>query len=142
MRLAASLANIPRFRNVAEQTCARAGIATDVCFGLKLAVDEVCTNIIEHGYGPDGSGDISLTIEIGDLEARITIVDRGRPFSPDEAAAPDVTSDWDERPIGGLGWHLVRSVMDEIRYRRDGSENRLTLVKKLGGGTGASQEQE
>lgn len=142
MTLAASLANVPRFRDLAERACARAGMAADDCFGLKLAIDEVCTNIIEHGYGPDGGGEISLTIEIGDREARMTVVDRGRPFSPDQAATPELGTHWEDRPIGGLGWHLVRSVVDEIRYERDGSENRLTLIKKLEGGTGTSQELE
>jgi anti-sigma regulatory factor (Ser/Thr protein kinase) len=110
--------------------------------GLELAVDEVCTNIIQHGYDPDRQGEISLTIELDTDEARITVVDSGRPFSPDEAAEPDLEAPWDERPVGGLGWHLVRSVVDEIHYRRDGSENLLTLVKRLDGGSGANREQE
>jgi anti-sigma regulatory factor (Ser/Thr protein kinase) len=70
------------------------------------------------------------------------VVDRGRPFSPDDAAPPDLDAAWDERPVGGLGWHLVRSVVDEVRYRREGSENRLTLIKRLDGSTGGKQERE
>jgi anti-sigma regulatory factor (Ser/Thr protein kinase) len=142
VRLAASLKNIPRFREVATRACTRAGASADARMGLELAVDEVCTNIIQHGYDPDRQGEISLTIELDTDEARITVVDSGRPFSPDEAAEPDLEAPWDERPVGGLGWHLVRSVVDEIHYRRDGSENLLTLVKRLDGGSGANREQE
>jgi anti-sigma regulatory factor (Ser/Thr protein kinase) len=109
---------------------------------LELAVDEVCTNIIQHGYAPDREGEISLTIEVVADQARITVVDGGRPFSPDEAAEPDLEAPWDERPVGGLGWHLVRSVVDEVHYRRDGSQNLLTLVKRLDGGGGRKREQE
>ena len=60
--------------------------------------------------------------------------DRGRPFDPSYAPAPDLDSDWEDRRIGGLGWFLVRQMVDELLYDSttdtDGPLNRLTLIKR------------
>ena len=62
------------------------------------------------------------------------IADDGRPFDPlTEAPEPDLESAIEDRPIGGLGVHLVRTMMDEVRYRREEGKNRLTLVKRREG---------
>ena len=142
LELDATLENIPRFRAFVEDACARGGTSADDCFAIKLAVDEVCTNIIEHGYGPDHHGAISLIVDVAEGEIRVAVVDTGRPFAPEEAPVPDVEAPWQDRPIGGLGWHLIRKTVDDIRYQTDGAENRLTLVKKFDEASGTGNEQE
>jgi anti-sigma regulatory factor (Ser/Thr protein kinase) len=129
----ATLENIPRIRDFVARLCATAGATHDDCFALKLAVDEVCTNIIEHGYGMDGGGDISITVRIENGEARVVVEDTGRPFAPADAPSPDLDADWQERPMGGLGWHLIRNLVDDHGYRRRDDHNRLTLIKQLSG---------
>jgi serine/threonine-protein kinase RsbW len=97
---------------------------------LRLAVEEACVNVIKHGYpgGPPGVIRLSIAAEPGRIV--VEIVDDAAPFDPQDAPAPDIRSDWDERRIGGLGWHLIRKVMDEVRHTsRPGGGNRLTLVK-------------
>jgi anti-sigma regulatory factor (Ser/Thr protein kinase) len=121
------LADIRRF---VEESCRRAGVPDSACFDLKLAVDEACTNIIEHGY-EGRAGSISLSCRADGDALSVTIRDRGRAFDPAGVPAADITSPCEERPIGGLGWHLIRSSVDEINYGRDPSGgNRLTLVKR------------
>ena len=121
------LADIRRF---VEESCRSAGAAESVCFDLKLAVDEACTNIVEHGYAGE-PGSIALTVEASAGILRVTIRDRGTPFDPARLRAADVTSPPEERPIGGVGWHLIRSSMDEVDYERDpAGGNRLTLTKR------------
>jgi anti-sigma regulatory factor (Ser/Thr protein kinase) len=142
LELDATLGNIPRFRAFVEDACARGGISADDCFAIKLAVDEACSNIIEHGYGPGGAGTISLIFEASQSEVRVTVIDTGRPFAPEEAPVPDVGAPWQDRPIGGLGWHLIRNMVDEIRYQTDGAENRLTLVKRFAKTSGPGNEEE
>ena len=61
-------------------------------------------------------------------------------LAPEEAPVPDVEAPWQDRPIGGLGWHLIRNLVDEIRYQTDGAENRLTLVKRLAETSGPGNE--
>lgn len=112
-------------------TCAGAGIAGPVRHDLRLAVEEVCSNVIRHGYGPGRPGPIRL--EVRELADRyeIAIEDRAAPFDPASAPVPDLTLDWEDRPLGGQGWHLVRNVVDELRYERlPGPGNRVTLVKR------------
>ena len=58
-------------------------------------------------------------------------MDNGRPFDPlNDAPEPDLDSGVADRAVGGLGVHLVRTMMDEMRYRRDRGRNHLTLVKE------------
>jgi anti-sigma regulatory factor (Ser/Thr protein kinase) len=121
------LAGIRRF---VEAACRSASLESSACFDLKLAVDEACTNIIEHGYDERG-GSISISCSADGDALRVTILDRGRAFDPADLPAADVTSAGEDRPIGGLGWHLIRRSVDEIDYGRDPSGgNRLTLVKR------------
>jgi anti-sigma regulatory factor (Ser/Thr protein kinase) len=132
----ANLENIPRIRDFVARLCVEAGATHDECFALKLAVDEACTNIIEHGYGEAGHGDISIAVSFEDGQARVVVSDTGRPFAPADAPPPDLDADWSERPVGGLGWHLIRNLVDDHRYQRRDDRNRLTLIKQLSGERG------
>jgi serine/threonine-protein kinase RsbW len=126
----ARLENLARIRRFVEEACRRAGIDESACFDLKLAVDEACTNIVEHGYA-GAAGSIALRADADAEGVRVTIRDRGAGFDPSRVRAADVTSPCEERPIGGLGWHLIRSSVDEVDYDRDpAGGNRLTLVKR------------
>ncbi len=129
----ARLENLQGIRAFIAEACRGAGADRSACRDLQLAVDEACTNIIEHGYAGAGAGSIAVTFESGGDRLAVTIVDRGRPFSPERVPPPDLTSGWRERREGGLGWHLIRHVVDEVDYRPDSvGGNRLTLVKRPG----------
>src|SRR5678815_2568903 len=114
--VAAKVESLAAVRAFVEEACRRAGTDSTFAFDLKLAVDEACSNIIEHGYAGRPGGSIRLACETDEDAVRVTIVDHGRAFSPSELPAPDVTSEWEERPVGGLGWHLIRQSVDEIDY--------------------------
>ena len=129
--LPATVENLSRLREFTARSCARAGASDDDGFALKLAVDEVCTNIIEHGSDGSGAGMIELTFAFDGRKLRVTIADTGRPFSPEDAPEPDLASGWEERPVGGLGWHLVRQMVDELHYDSGAGGNRLTLIRAL-----------
>lgn len=98
---------------------------------LRLAVEEVFTNIIRHGYRGT-SGPVTVTVAATPLAITVTLADAAPDFDPASLAAPDTSSAWQERQIGGLGWHLVRQVMDEV-HRAPGSHggNVYTLVKRI-----------
>ncbi len=130
---AARLDNTPRIREFVKRACAAAAIGEDDCFALALAVDEACTNIVEHGYRPGEAGEILLEFEVEGETARVTIVDTGRPFDPADAPHPDLGAGLLERPVGGLGVHLIHASMDEVHYRAEPAGNRLVLIKKLQG---------
>lgn len=99
-------------------------------YKVQLAVDEACSNIIEHAC--DGECGEEIEITCSDAEDRLTVMirDHGVPFDPDSAPAPDLEADLEDRPIGGLGVFLMKRLMDEIRYEVLGEAgNVLTLVK-------------
>ena len=70
---------------------------------------------------------VEARLELKDGALRITLLDDGIPFDPLSAEQPDVHAPLDERDVGGLGIFLVRELMDEVVYQRQGDRNRLTL---------------
>jgi serine/threonine-protein kinase RsbW len=122
--------NLQEIRDFIETACRRAGVERSAAFDLKLAVDEACSNILEHGYAGQEPGPIRIGFEAASERVVVTITDQGRAFDPKNAAVPDLDADWEHRQIGGLGWHLIRRSVDSVSYE-SGKElgNRLTLVK-------------
>lgn len=112
--------------------CRRAGADDTTAFDLRLAVDEACTNVAMHGYAGAGPGPIGVVLESDGARIRVTITDRGVPFRPERVDPPDLGADAENRPLGGLGWHLIRQVTDEIEYHSaSDSGNRLVLGRRL-----------
>jgi serine/threonine-protein kinase RsbW len=117
-----------------DRVCRELALDRGVAYQARLAVDEICTNLIVHGYRGLAPGPIGLTVTPLADRLVIRVTDRGRPFDPRRAPPPDVTLSAEQRPIGGLGCHLVRSVMDDIEYETTpAGENRLTMVKLTDG---------
>jgi anti-sigma regulatory factor (Ser/Thr protein kinase) len=102
---------------------------------FEIAFDEVLTNICRYAWTDAGQHAIVVRAKVdgaaGDATVTVTIRDDGLPFDPLAAARPALDDDIDERPMGGLGIHLVREMMDDVRYVRDGTHNQLTLIKRL-----------
>ena len=101
---------------------------------LDMAVEEIVSNVIKYGFEAgdvrENAIDIALSRD-GDRLA-IRIADSGRPFDPlTEAPEPDVAAGIEDRPIGGLGLHIVKTTMAEVRYTRDGDRNVLDMVLAL-----------
>ena len=120
------------FRDFVEAACRRAGVDELVCFDLKLAVDEACSNLVVHGYEGQDPGPIGVAFEVDDDQIVITITDHAPPFRPEDAPIPLLDVPAIERRPGGLGWHLIKQIADRLEYETDGDgKNRLTLVKKF-----------
>ena len=113
----------------------RQGCDRQFILQCKLCAEEIFMNISSYAYDPD-TGPVRMEIEIrrdGTSTARaiMTFHDRGRPFNPLEQEKPDLRSDLDERPVGGLGIYIVTSVMDRVTYRYRDNENILTIEKEI-----------
>ncbi len=93
---------------------------------LQLIVEEMVVNVIDHGQlSADDHIDLQLWRE--DEALVIEMRDRGLAFDPSRSRAADTGSDLDNRPIGGLGVHLVQTLSDDIRYRRLDNENQTVV---------------
>jgi sigma-B regulation protein RsbU (phosphoserine phosphatase) len=96
---------------------------------VSIVLDEMLNNIVSYAYQDEELHDIEVVTELSGNRLVITITDEGVPFNPFGLGEPDVSAPVDERKIGGLGIHLVRSVMDEYLYQRHINKNVVTLVK-------------
>ena len=106
-------------------------LSTSIAFDVGLAMDEVLTNVIRYAYDDGAEHEITVRIACGEHALVLEIEDDGRPFNPLEVSTPDTASSLTKRAIGGLGIHLVRSVMDRVEYRRHDDKNVLRMAKKL-----------
>jgi serine/threonine-protein kinase RsbW len=100
-------------------------------YAVNLALDEVVTNVVLHGFDDPANQDVEARLVVKDGVISAEIEDSGRAFNPLDAPPPDLTANLDERALGGLGIHLVRSLMDKVDYRREGAKNVLTIRKRI-----------
>lgn len=136
-RLSLVLANqateIVRLVETVESFLLEQGVGPDIAYAMTLSLDEMAANSIRHAYADVSQGDRRVWIEL-DVDAqalRATVTDEGPPFNPLEAEAPDLTLPIEARGIGGLGIHIVRTMMDEVTYERVGVRNIVTVSKRL-----------
>lgn len=128
---AAELESLQVFRSFITECCARYDIPNDTVLDLKLAVDEACTNIIEHGYKGMDPGSIILSFRIESDRILVQITDFGHVFEPADAPKPDVEAALEDRPLGGLGLFLIYQTMDNIDYQSSDDGNTLTFTKYI-----------
>ncbi len=106
-----------------------AGFESFAVYSIEMAVDEACSNIIEHAYEGEGKGNIRCTCAVTEEALKVTIRDRGKPFDPSQIPPPNLSKNIDDRQAHGLGLHFIRKWMDEVQFRSRGAENILTMVK-------------
>ena len=98
---------------------------------LTLSLDELITNIVSYGYRDSKEHEIRITLTEEEGSLKVVLEDDGIPFDPlSDAPDPDLDADVEERRIGGLGVHFVKSLMDEVAYERRDGCNRLTLIQR------------
>jgi len=122
---------IPRLTAFVEEICHKANLPTNVSMQLRLAIEEAVVNVIDYAYEPNTQGSVTIKAKSNGTRLKFVIIDAGTPFDPTQKAEVDTTLSAKERPIGGLGIHLVRQIMDSVEYERMGSLNVLTLRKNI-----------
>ena len=98
---------------------------------LDVALDELLANTMVHGFAGREGGAVTVAVELHPDRVSVTVTDDGKPFDPFALAAPDTALPVAERPVGGLGLHLVRGMMDEVSYQRRGDRNVVVVAKRL-----------
>ena len=131
MTRAAELESLSVFRQFISDCCTSSNVPKEAVFDLKLAVDEACTNIIEHGYKGMDPGSIILSFRIEPDRILVSITDFGHVFEPADAPKPDVEAALENRPLGGMGLFLIYQTMDNIDYQASEDGNTLTFTKYI-----------
>jgi len=100
---------------------------------LQILVEELLTNLVKYGFAPEAArGEAEIALRLQGDRVTLEFTDDGMPFDPVAAPAPDLDLPAEARPVGGLGLHLVRSLVEQARYERVDGRNRTTLVRRLG----------
>jgi anti-sigma regulatory factor (Ser/Thr protein kinase) len=129
MKLPAKLENLRRWMNGVSECAREQGFDEKKIGKIELALEEALVNICKYSY-PDELGDAEVSCKQDNRRFIIEIVDSGIPFDMTSLPAPDVTSSIEERKIGGLGIFLIKKMVNEVGYRREGNLNILELTMK------------
>ena len=126
------LDELQRFITTLTEFARVGGLPEEVSFSVQLAIDELFTNIVSYGYDDEDSHQVEIKMSVQDRVLRIDLIDDAKQFDPlHEAAQPDLDASLEDRRIGGVGIHLVKTMMDEVSYKYEDSKNHLKLVKKF-----------
>lgn len=129
---AAAAEALPRIVAFVEEMAELDDWAPDLVLRSNLILEELILNTLTHGR-TTGLSDIEITLESGENSVAITLIDDGAAFDPLNDELPDNTDlPLQERSIGGLGLHLVRSMAEDLAYRHADGKNHLTLVARAG----------
>lgn len=121
-----SYENTGKMTEFAEKFLTEEECAPKLAHQMIIALDEIYSNIVKYSHATE----IELTCGVADDMVYLTFSDNGIPYNPIEANEPDITLPMKERPIGGLGLHMVRKMMDYIDYKYEDDRNVFTVGKK------------
>lgn len=127
------LDEITRLSEFVESVCDEVAVDPSLTMNLNLAIEEAVTNVILYAY-PEGMEDriyIEAVCNPNPRRLKFIISDWGKAFDPTTKDDVDISLGVEDRPIGGLGIHLIRQIMDSVNYERVDGKNILTLRKKL-----------
>ena len=131
-------AGLARAATAFDEFCKRRTVPDEARWRIQVALDEILSNIIKHGYR-NGQGAIGLAFSEDGRGVTVEIVDSAPAFDPREAPAADTTSPLEARRPGGLGVRFAEALVDELSYERRGEDNHLRLtwhVRPGGAGSG------
>ena len=113
-----------------EACCRGAGFADPAVLELLIVAEEVLSNIAKYGFEPGTRPAAELAFSLSASEVVLEFRDEGRAFDPLAEPPPDLDAPLEQRPHGGLGLPLVRALVDDAHYAREGPTNVLRLVKR------------
>lgn len=130
IRLSADVQNLEQFLSAIRDTAARHGFPEKRIREIELAAEEALVNIFQHAYPEGDAGDVLMecNLDAGGEQLIIRFLDTGIAFDNAAIAEPDLTLDLEERPVGGLGFFFMQTMVDEVTSTREGETNILTLA--------------
>jgi serine/threonine-protein kinase RsbW len=126
IRLPAKLDNLYKFLDVVSRCAKEQGFAQKRINDIELAIEEALVNIFNYAY-QDNIGDIEVICSLDNDLFIVDIIDSGIPFDLLLHKDPDLTSDVSKRQIGGLGVFFIKTLMDDVKYRRENDKNILSF---------------
>jgi serine/threonine-protein kinase RsbW len=123
--------SLPRISEFVSHAARSAGLSDKAIYAVQLAVDEACSNIIDHAYGGEDRGSMECSVVVDDQGLTVILRDSGNPFDPQNVPNPQVNVPLENLKQRGVGVYLMRMMVDEIHYEfSPEGGNILTLVKR------------
>ncbi len=122
-----NLTDLPSLQETIRDFLKCHAVSSEVIYNVCLTVEEIVTNTIKFGYTDVEPHEIVVNLTLAPEEAILVIEDDARGFDPQTAPEPELTQPVEQRPIGGLGLHLVRSLATRLTYRRRQDKNVLEV---------------
>ena len=130
LRVPADVRQLALIRRFIEEQAEALSVEQSAVYDLVLAVNEMATNIVVHGYRGQ-PGEIEITMRQDGDAVEIRLRDQAPAFDPTGAPVPDTTAPLHQRPFGGMGIHVTRQLIDSMTHRvPPQGGNELTLVKR------------
>lgn len=131
LRLPGRFESLPKIGEFVVNAARATGLDERSIYAVELAVDEACSNIIDHAYGGEDIGELECEVSVQADRLIIILRDNGRPFDPEAIPDPNVGISIDELKPRGVGFFLMRKMMDEVRYTYSPETgNTLIMVKR------------
>jgi serine/threonine-protein kinase RsbW len=124
------LSDLEKLHLFLDEIRERVSVSKKCLFETNLALEEVFSNVLSYGFNNHTDHFIKITITAAQSVLNIRVEDDGKPFNPLEAKEPALKHDIENRPLGGLGIHLIKNLMDDIHYKRYRNRNVLTMKKE------------
>ena len=131
IRLRAEVPEVERLNRLIRRFGELHEIPGRTLYAVHLAIDELVSNAILYAFDNPMGQEVVVSIDVQESVVRAAIEDSGREFNPLQTGSPDVSLPLEHREAGGLGIHLVRSLMDEVAYQRVDTKNILTVSKRM-----------
>jgi anti-sigma regulatory factor (Ser/Thr protein kinase) len=136
MCVSSHVANLAQVAEFVAERARVAGMDEAAVYDLQMAVDEACTNAMQHAYSGREDGDIRICCFFQEGEFVVSVTDRGVSFDPSSVRVPDITTPLERRDIGGLGLFLMRQLVDSIEFfSPGGAGNQVVMRKRANGGS-------
>jgi len=134
IRLDNRLEELQRFDTAFNEFARMQNFSQEVTYAIQLSIDELFVNIVSYGFedNDDTRHEIEVRIKVFEDRVQIDLIDDAKAFNPlTEANEPDLDATLEDRRIGGVGIHIVKSMMNEVSYTRMNNKNCLRMVKSL-----------
>jgi len=122
---------IPQLNEYIDSVCEDMGLDMATSMSLNLALEEAVVNVMNYAYPEGTKGTVNIETIADNTQITFIISDSGKFFDPTAKEEVDTTLSAEERPIGGLGIHLIRQIMNHVVYERKDDKNILKLTKNI-----------
>ena len=130
IQISNDLSELERLNLLVEEFGGENNFKTEEEYAIYLCLEEMVTNVISYSWPDSEEHNINVRLSVDEDAIKVEIDDDGAEFNPVEFGKPDTAASVEDRPIGGLGIHLVKQTMDDMFYQRVDNRNILILKKK------------